>query len=573
MPQQIELFDVAQATNVDILNLIRGSLAEKGSDYANRVPEATQANMAEVLHEIWDYTPNRNQVIPELMNLVGMQIVLSKSYRNRFAKYKRGMLTYGESIEEIQLGLVTATAYNPDAEYLEKVLFGRAPMPNKVAWHKRDRADQYKVSINHSGLRQAFMGASGVSAFVEQQMAALTNSDQFDEYMIMLNLFNTYYAEDGFYPINVPDITSLNADGNDAKQNLKVLRSWAEKLPLKPYSEYNAAKMPMVTTADELELFITPEAKANMDVEGLAAAFNIDKAKVSSRMTVIPGEDIKIPDFQWMLTTKDFFVCADTFLDMAQIANAPGRFTNFFHQHDGIYSASPFPPALVGVSTPVAPINVIEYNVNGITAITAYDPSTDPDTDVTTTGVQRGRIFIVQAAAMTQPAGGPNNAVRLELIGKRSAKSHINNLGALFIAQDDAATSVTIRVTSVDDPSYSKDLVLPVNGPLVYGGVGQHVDDNVQQIANIEQPVINPAGGKVGDTFTVDPGEWDTEGLALTFQWQANGSNVAANGTVSSYTAVSGDTGKQLTCIVTASKTGYTQGVATSTATAAITAS
>jgi hypothetical protein len=571
VPQQIELFDVAAATNVDVLNLIRGSLA--GSDYANRVPEATQANMAEVLHEVWDYTPNRNQAVNELMNLVGLQIVLTKNYTNSFGKFKRGMLQYGESIEEIQLGLITATAYNPDAEYLEKVLFGRAPMPTRVAWHKRDRADQYKVSINHSALKQAFTGASGVASFIEQQMAAITNSDQFDEFEIMLNLFNTYHAEDGFYEIHVPDISTLNADGNDAKQNLKVLRAWAEKLPLKPSAQYNAAHMPIVTHAEDLELFITPNAKANLDVEGLAAAFNIDKANVSSRMTIIPDDDIKIPNFQWALTTKDFFVCADTFLDMAQVPNAPGRFTNFFHQHDGIYSASPFVPALVGVSTPVAPINVITYTVNGISTIQVMDPSTDPDTDVTSTGVTRGQVYIVIAAATTQPSGGPNNAVRLELIGKRSTKSHVNNLGALFIAQDYAATTVTVRVTSVDDPTFQRDIILPVSGALVYGGVGQHVDDNVTVIANTVQPTVQPGGGKVGDTFTVDPGEWDTQGLALTFQWQSNGVNVAANGTASSYTAVAGDVGTVLTCIVTAAKTGYTAGTATSAPTTAITAS
>jgi hypothetical protein len=570
MAQQIELFDVAAAKNVDILNLIKGSLA--GSDYDNRVPMATKANMADVLHEVWDYTPNRNAAVNELMNLVGLQIVLTKNYTNQFAKYKRGKLEFGESIEEIQLGLITATAYNPDAEYLEKVLFGRAPMPTRVAWHKRDRADQYKVSINHSALKQAFMNSSGVASFVEQQMAAITNSDQFDEFEIMLNLFNTYWQEDGFYPIEVPDISTLNADANDAKQNLKVLRAWAEKLPLKPSELYNPAHMPIVTHAEDLELFITPNAKANLDVEGLAAAFNIEKANISSRMTVIPDDDVKIPNFQWALTTKNFFVCADTFLDMAQVPNAPGRFTNFFHQHDGIYSASPFVPALVGVSTPQKPINVINYEVNGIAAIHVFDPAND-DNDVTTTGVERGRIFIVQTSATTQPAGGPNSAVRLELIGKRSPKSKITNVGTLFIAQDDAATSVTVRATSVSDPSYQKDLTIPVLGSLVYGGVGQKVDDNVQQIANVEQPVINPGGGKVGDTFTVDPGEWDTEGLALTFQWQANGANVAANGTASSYTAVAGDTGKVLTCIVGAAKTGYTAGSATSLPTTPITAS
>jgi hypothetical protein len=277
-------------------------------------------------------------------------------------------------------------------------------------------------------------------------------------------------------------------------------------------------------------------------------------------MTVIPADDIRIPDFQWALTTKEFFICADTYLDMVPVQNAAGRYTNYFHHHDGIYSASPFVPALVGVSTPVPQISVQPFHVDGISAITITDLSTD--TDVTgTASVARGGTYLVTAAALTYPAGGPNSAVRLSVIGARSTRTKVSNYGVLLVAQDDAAQSLTIRATSVDDPAYSADIVLAVTGSLLYGGVGQHVDDNVPQIQNTTAPVINPASGHVGDTFTVDPGEWDTAGLALTFQWQLNGTNVASNGTASTYVSTATGT---LTCVVTASKTGYTAGTATS---------
>lgn len=560
MVQQMELVSISQSSNVDILNLVRGSLV--GTDYYNRVPEATQANIADILHEMWDYVPNRNQFINQLMNLVGMQVLVTNSYTNSLAKYKRGMMEYGESIEQIAVGLLTAKAYNPDAEYLEKVLFGREPTEVQSRWHKIDRQDMYKLTINQSLLRRAFTGGNGLSGFVEQLMQSISTSDQFDEFEIMLNLFNTYYEEDGFYKVQVPDLSTLSATAEDAKQNLKVLRAWAETLPLKPSREYNAAHMPIVTRPEDLELFITPNAKANMDVEALSAAFNIDKANINSRMTVIPADDIRIPDFQWALTTREFFICADTYLDMVPVQNAAGRYTNYFHHHDGIYSASPFVPALVGVSTPVAPIVVQEFHVDGISAFSVTDLS--DDTDVTgSASVARGGTYLVSVAALTYPAGGPNTAVRLSVIGARSTRTKITNYGVLLVAQDDAAQSLTIRATSIDDPTYSADLVLAVTGSLLYGGVGQHVDDNVPVIQNTAAPTISPAGGKVGDTFVVDPGEWDTAGLALTFQWALDGTNVATGGTASSYTPTAAG---QLTCAVTASKTGYTAGTATSAA-------
>ncbi len=68
---------------------------------------------------------------------------------------------------------------------------------------------------------------------------------------------------------------------------------------------------------------------------------------------------------------------------------------------------------------------------------------------------------------------------------------------------------------------------------------------------------------EVGKKLTVTPGEWDTEGLAFAYQWQADGVDIpgAASAT---YKVKPADQGKALTVVVTATKGDLPPGTATS---------
>jgi hypothetical protein len=59
----------------------------------------------------------------------------------------------------------------------------------------------------------------------------------------------------------------------------------------------------------------------------------------------------------------------------------------------------------------------------------------------------------------------------------------------------------------------------------------------------------------VGSTLTAQPGEWDTEGLAFSYQWQANGVDIA-RATNATYRVSKADAGATLAVVVTASKDG-----------------
>lgn len=84
-------------------------------------------------------------------------------------------------------------------------------------------------------------------------------------------------------------------------------------------------------------------------------------------------------------------------------------------------------------------------------------------------------------------------------------------------------------------------------------------------IANLTVPTVS-GSAVVGKKLTATAGAWSQAGVALNYQWLANGAAVAG-ATKSTYAVSSAVVGKVMTVRVTASKTGFTSAVATSIAT------
>lgn len=447
--------------NLDIINAIRNSGT---TDYQKRIPAGTKANIDSVIDNILSYRPNVNEFVDSLVNLIGLQIVKANMWTNPLAKYKRGMLSYGDTIEEINVGLLEAKRYDPNREYLEKDLFGQERPDVQSSFHKIDRQDYYKISINNTLLRRAFSAEYGLSNFISALMSAPTTSDQWDEFLVTTSLFKTYDDAGGFFYVNVPDVSASSSSADDAKFLLRQVRAFSDNLMF-INTDYNASHMPVAARRDELELFVTPEANAAMDVEALAAAFNIDRAEVGSRTTVVPSQYFNVDGAQAILTTRDFFVIADTLIDTANVVNPAGLHTNYFLHHHQIISASRFVPALLFTTKAGTVINIADSVVTGVSDIVIQDA----DGNIVTTNVARGSMYVVEASATTNPAGGSNDAVMFAITGNLSIHTYISQTGMLIVGYDEPSEAITISVTPTDsnDASLVKTVDLTVVGDLL----------------------------------------------------------------------------------------------------------
>lgn len=488
---ELELRPWVNPNNYDILNAVRN---ESSGTYQDRIPNADKANIDDVIHGLLSWTPGMNEFIYSLVNVIGLQIYRNvNTFNNPLAKFKRGMLMTGDTIEEIMNGLLEAHRYNPNAEYLEEDIFGVERPETQVNFHSIDRKDYYKLSINRVELRKAFTSENGLDQFITNLMSTPQTSDQWDEFLATASLLKTWHDYGGFFNVNIPDVSVAGSTADDSKYALRRLRELGDTLPFLS-RRYNPAHLPMAANREDLELIITPEANAAIDVEALAGAFNIDKAEFASRKTIIPAEYIGIDGFQAMLTTREFFVIADSLLETQSVNNPVGLVTNFFLHHQEVISASRFAPAILFTSTEASTPIVI----NDTPVVSIADPTlTDVGGD-TVTDVIRGDSYQISADALTNPAGGANDAVRLELVGAESTRTRVWQTGFFTVALDETATQLTINTVAVDDGTITSSSTFDVVGTLIgfwpYPGVKNDTDDDGLFEVTPTVPTITGAG-------------------------------------------------------------------------------
>ncbi|URG18051.1 major capsid protein [Curtobacterium phage Ayka] len=432
--------------NVDTLNWIRkyGSL-----EYRNRVPAATQANITETLSSLWEDRSTRNEMIDALVNRIGRVYVRSISWNNPLARFKQGLLAFGEKVEEVQMGLIKARTYDPRREYMEADLFGTSLPEVQSSFHNINRREFYPITVNESTIKQAFLEEGGLSDFLAKTLAIPSTSDEVDEFNIMTQLLKEFDDMGGFYNVQVADLTDLDSTSRDATSALRKLRTMIDTLPFVS-TLYNPAGMPSFAKSDELVMFTTPEANAAFDVDALAGAFNEDRMRVASRQVIIPKE--RMPKgTQAILTTEDFFQVYDTVLENTSQPNAAGLTTNHFLHHQGIYSTSRFVPAIKFSTLPDTVIEISEPKVDSVQAIEVKDTA-----GVTVNDLVRGRAYFVKSGLNTTPAGS-NEGVVLTLDGATSSYTNLDNYGGLVVGVDERAAALVIRAQAssefVDDDS------------------------------------------------------------------------------------------------------------------------
>lgn len=461
MPKIDEARTFKRLDNASVLNRIRN---DSSPSYQERVPDATKGNLEQVLDSIFDYPGPRNEFIHSITN-IAVKISRGVVWGNPLTKYKRAALSYGDRIEQTQIGLAKAYVYDENRDYLERILFGRETPEVMTAVHTITRKEFYKVTVDTVALRRAFYDEFGLNDFISELLRAPATADEVDEFEATVSMFRHFYDRDGFHIVNVPNVTDLDSDAPDARNLTRRVRATASNLRFVS-RHYNAAKMPVAAQPEGLVLFITPEAQAAVDVEALAAAFNEDRANMPFRTEIIPSEKLNIPGAQAVLSTDDFLIVADTAYETRTQQNAADLIENQFLHHHEIISVNPFAPAVLFSSTDASTvIETTETPVTGVEPLTVYDLKTD--TDVTSTPLAHSALYQVGGSAVTTPEGGVNDGVKLVLSGAESPMTYVTNSGALFVAPDESAETLTITATALDNEAATESVTVTLDDVLV----------------------------------------------------------------------------------------------------------
>ena len=420
------------------------------NDFQQRIPRPTQGNISKTIDALFE-PMNRNyfnDFMNVLINRIAFTYVRGQRWNNKLAVFKGQKINYGSTIQEIAPNWVRAHAYNVEEETLLKLNRPEA----QVWYHSQNRQDRYDISISYDDLRTAFVDEYGLNNFIAKVMEVPLNSDEYDEYRIMLQLIAEYENSFGFYKQAVGEINSEQAATNFLKQ----LRADAGMLEF-PSARYNAenVSIPVFARNSELVLLMTPQVKSSLDVDALAVLFNMEKADVNQRIVIV--DEFPIPNVQALLTTEDFFVCHDTVYENTNFWNPQTLVNNYYLHHWGIYSVSPFVPAILYTTEAQSSIATVTNTIQGFNFVigegnnpTVKMGETIP-TKITLTGQlviganpYTGDKIVLSPDAATYEVNATLNNEPVQL----NSRTYVDRLGVLHVQKTGIESGTRITVTA-----------------------------------------------------------------------------------------------------------------------------
>ena len=442
------------ATNAQIINTLR---ANGSFDFQRRIPEATQSNFVELGKNILRDPLIRNEFVTNLVNVVStIYIDGARPWTNKLSEFKRATLDYGGKIEDIYVGLIEAEHWYNNREYGTEIFRRRLPRIESMYFHT-NREDMYQVSISEAMMRRAMLSSGGLGDLVAQIMQAPVTSDNWDEFLLMASLLREHYVNGGFTKIQVPDVTAANAGEAEAKKLIKAIRTTADKLVYLS-EKYNPLRLPTWSNTEDMILFVTPEAAATIDVDALAAMFNMEKGRIDYRIIKVPADYIGIPKMQAILVDKKFFVCGDVLYENRSFANPMGLYENFWLHHHEIIGASLFANAVLFTSEEVTTATVDHGKITAITAINVTDIAENA-----VTKVAPGFLYLLNAT--TTRTGGSEfdqHGILWSVAGNTDARTVVTQDGVLFIGAEEEAKKLSVTAKAASDPkvTFSADVAI-----------------------------------------------------------------------------------------------------------------
>ena len=457
---------ILHATNAEIFNTIRNYAP---SDYQSRVPAVTQATIGDAISALNDYTPDWNVFYNILLNRIATTLVRQKSFTNPLAQFKRSSIKYGTQIQEMQVNLLRAKSYDKDAMNIYG-LEGREPDIH-VKYHTMNRRDKYEITLPmEQVLSGAFDGSEDLSALLNSCLAQPMNSDQNDEFLLMLNLFKHYQDFTGFYNVQIDPIT----DADSARKLVKAVR--VMNTNLRYYSTNYSAEgrnAGLSTLSDSTMLLIDANVDATLTVDMLAYMFNAEDGKlIADRIIRVPK--LPVAGASAFLVDTDFLLCADNIpaLTLTAPINPQNMTQPVVMHHWETLSYSLFTNAIMFSTLPDTDVTRLESTVTGVTLTDAEgrDSGTVMPTLDTSTGY--ASTPAVKLLATVTGNNSPSQAVRYELRAFNGrgrgialpANCYVDSTGTLHTGAAKAGTVIKVTATSIQNEQFSATYTATVEG-------------------------------------------------------------------------------------------------------------
>lgn len=465
--------DVKNLQSADIFNTTR---TEIGGDFENSVPAmikpgdtlasgriATMQESLQVMRGIgeilYTYQPLANAFLSAIVNRIGRVIITSRLYQNPWAGFKKGIMEYGETIEEIFVQL--AKPYQFDPVKAETNVFKRRIPDVKVAFHSMNYQKFYPTTVSNDQLRQAFLSWQGITDLISRIIEQVYTGANYDEFLVMKYLIARHALQGNIKTTVIQPITADNARAITTQMvtQAKLLKYMSK--------DYNPAGVTTYTDPSSLYMILTADVMSVFDVEVLALSFNMSKAELLGRQVEVDGfgtfdkdrlalifaddpyteytpfteTELKtLSNIAGLMVDESWFMIFDNYYNMTEIYNPEGLYWNYFYHVWKTFSISPFANAVL--FTTEAPT---------VTSVTVSPSQSTNDKGTT-----------LQLTANVVGTGIGYNSVFWEITGSEE-HSTVDQNGLVTIGANETEASLTVKATSLIDEEKSGTCVITVN--------------------------------------------------------------------------------------------------------------
>lgn len=263
------------ARSIDILNVIRNNASYA---YQKDVPIIEKEQDIPKVGEILFGNPTHsNEFINALINRIALVRMQSATFNNPYKKLKKGFLEFGETVEDIFVGIIRAVKYDPEKGASREF---KRTLPNvQSVFHITNWKVMYPITIEKQALKRAFTSPDGVTNLIASIIDQVYQSAEYDEYLLFKYLLIKAISHGKVYTQPI-DTTNMN--------NVAVaFRGKSNLLPIDMTGRFNETHVQNNTPMDKQCIFMDADFNAKFDVEVLASAFNMNKADFIGRLHLI----------------------------------------------------------------------------------------------------------------------------------------------------------------------------------------------------------------------------------------------------------------------------------------------
>lgn len=346
-------------SSIDVLNAIRN---QASTNYQHYVPIATDdaETIRTIGATIMDAPQLQNEFLSALVNRIGRVILTSKLYSNPWANFKKGMLDFGEVVEEFFVNLANVHTFDPeDAEQT----FARREIPDvRSAFHVMNYQKFYKATVSPDQLRQAFLSYDGVNNLIGGIIDQMYTAAAYDEFLTMKYLLAKRILNGQMYPYTAVEAT----DEATGKQFVTAVKTVSNDMTFEK-TKYNLSGVYNHTPKDEQYVILSAAYDAFLDVNVLASAFNMDKVQFMGHRIITDGfgeldverlnnlfdgdptyvapttlELEALNKIGAVIVDKEYFQIFDNLMNFDEFKNPQGMYWNYYYHAWKTFSVSPF---------------------------------------------------------------------------------------------------------------------------------------------------------------------------------------------------------------------------------------